>query len=141
VYEGDELKGTYATRAEARRVQQQLESEQTAGSELQRHFITKDKLGRVVIWAGRFHAAQAARPVGVELAVRVVGHSELVGTLEVGRCLRAQRFTTFNDPNIRFVADSDSIPGGPATNPWTSIFPKRKNRAASTTFLGQSTMT
>jgi hypothetical protein len=28
VYEGDELRGTYATRAEARRRQQQLESEQ-----------------------------------------------------------------------------------------------------------------
>jgi hypothetical protein len=39
VYEGDELKGTYATRAEARRLQQQLESQQTAGSEPQRHFI------------------------------------------------------------------------------------------------------
>ncbi len=24
----------------------------------------------------------------------------------------AQRFTTFNDPNTRFVSDSDSIPGG-----------------------------
>ena len=31
VYEGDELKGTYATRAEARRRQQQLESQQTVG--------------------------------------------------------------------------------------------------------------
>jgi hypothetical protein len=49
VYEGDELKGTYATRAEARRRQQQLESQQTVGSEPQRHFVIKDKLGRVVI--------------------------------------------------------------------------------------------
>jgi hypothetical protein len=32
VYEGEELKGTYATRAEARRAQQQLESE-AGGSE------------------------------------------------------------------------------------------------------------
>jgi hypothetical protein len=49
VYEGDELKGTYATRAEARRRQQQLESQQTAGSEPQRHFIIKDRLNRVVM--------------------------------------------------------------------------------------------
>jgi hypothetical protein len=48
VYKGDELKGTYATRAEARRAQQRLES-QAAGSEPQRHFIIKDKLGRIVI--------------------------------------------------------------------------------------------
>jgi hypothetical protein len=49
VYKGDELKGTYATRAEARRRQQQLESQQAAGSDPQRHFIIKDSLGRVVI--------------------------------------------------------------------------------------------
>ena len=49
VYEGDELKGTYATRAEARRRQQQLESQQAAGSEPQRHLIIKDSLDRVVI--------------------------------------------------------------------------------------------
>ena len=49
VYEGDELKGTYATRAEARRAQQRLESPQTAGSEPQRHFIIKDILGRIVM--------------------------------------------------------------------------------------------
>ena len=49
VYQGDELKGTYATRAEARRRQQQLESQQAAGSDPQRHFIIKDSLGRVVI--------------------------------------------------------------------------------------------
>jgi hypothetical protein len=48
VYEGDELKGTYATRAEARRRQQQLESQQTVGSEPQRIFIIKDVHGRVV---------------------------------------------------------------------------------------------
>ena len=49
VYERDELKGTYATRAEARRRQQQLESQQTAGSEPQRNFIIKDSLNRVVM--------------------------------------------------------------------------------------------
>jgi hypothetical protein len=49
VYEGDELKGTYATRAEARRRQQQLESQQTVGSEPQRNFIIKDSLNRVVM--------------------------------------------------------------------------------------------
>jgi hypothetical protein len=48
VYEGDELKGTYATRAEARRAQQRLES-QAAGSEPQRNFIIRDNLERVVI--------------------------------------------------------------------------------------------
>ena len=37
VYEGDELKGTYATRAEARRRQQQLEGQQAAGSGPVRH--------------------------------------------------------------------------------------------------------
>jgi hypothetical protein len=46
VYEGAELKGTYATRAEARRRQQQLES-QAAGT--QRNFIIKDSQRRVVI--------------------------------------------------------------------------------------------
>jgi hypothetical protein len=48
VYEGDELKGTYATRAEARRAQQRLES-QAAGSEPKRHFIIRDNLERVVM--------------------------------------------------------------------------------------------
>ena len=48
VYEGDELKGTYATRAEARRAQQRLES-QAAGSEPQRNFIIRDVLGHVVV--------------------------------------------------------------------------------------------
>jgi hypothetical protein len=38
------LKGTYATRAEARRAQQRF-----AESEPQRHFIILDSLGRVVI--------------------------------------------------------------------------------------------
>ena len=47
VYEGDRLLGTYATRAEARRKQQQLES-QADSSETQR-LIIKDKLGRVVL--------------------------------------------------------------------------------------------
>src|SRR3979409_1242232 len=41
VYEGDELKGTYATRAEARRAQQRLES-QAAGLAPQRNFIIRD---------------------------------------------------------------------------------------------------
>ena len=44
VYEGGELKGTYATRAEARRAQQRL-----AESEPDRHFIIKGLLDRVVI--------------------------------------------------------------------------------------------
>ncbi len=44
VYEGAELKGTYATRAEARRAQQRL-----AESEPDRHFIIRDVLDRVVI--------------------------------------------------------------------------------------------
>ena len=48
VYEGDQLKGTYATRAEARRAQQRLES-QAAGSEPQRNFIIRDNLERVVV--------------------------------------------------------------------------------------------
>jgi hypothetical protein len=47
VYEGDKLKGTYATRAEARR--RQLESQQAAGPEPERHFIIRDNLDRVVI--------------------------------------------------------------------------------------------
>ena len=44
VYEGEELKGTYATRAEARRAQQRLTE-----SEPERHFIIRDVLDRVVI--------------------------------------------------------------------------------------------
>jgi hypothetical protein len=48
VYEGEELKGTYPTRAEARRAQQRLES-QAAGSEPQRNFIIRDNLERVVM--------------------------------------------------------------------------------------------
>jgi hypothetical protein len=47
VFEGEELKGTYATRAEARRRQQQLES-QTEGSAPPRHFVIKDNLEQVV---------------------------------------------------------------------------------------------
>ena len=43
VYEGDECKGTYATRAEARRAQQRL-----AEAEPQRNFIIRDVLGDVV---------------------------------------------------------------------------------------------
>ena len=43
VYEGDELKGTYATRAEARRAQQRL------AEEPQCNFIIRDVLERVVI--------------------------------------------------------------------------------------------
>jgi hypothetical protein len=45
---GDELKGTYATRAEARRAQQRLES-QAAGSEPPLNFIIRDNLERVVM--------------------------------------------------------------------------------------------
>jgi hypothetical protein len=48
VYEGDELKGTYATRTEARRAQQRLES-QAAGLAPQRNFIIRDNLERVVM--------------------------------------------------------------------------------------------
>jgi hypothetical protein len=44
VYEGDELKGKYATRAEARRRQQQLESQHS-----NRHFIIKDRDGNVAV--------------------------------------------------------------------------------------------
>jgi hypothetical protein len=44
VYEGDELKGTYATRAEARRRQQQLESQHS-----NRHVIIKDRDGKVAV--------------------------------------------------------------------------------------------
>jgi hypothetical protein len=44
VYEGEELRGTYATRAEARRAQQRL-----AESKPDRHFIIRDLLDRVVI--------------------------------------------------------------------------------------------
>ena len=44
VYEGKELKGTYATRAEARRAQQRL-----AEAEPQRNFVIMDILERVVI--------------------------------------------------------------------------------------------
>ena len=44
VYESEKLKGTYATRAEARRAQQRL-----AESEPERHFIIRDVLDRVVI--------------------------------------------------------------------------------------------
>ena len=48
VYEGDECKGTYPTRAEARRAQQRLEGE-AAGSEPPRNFIIMDNLERVVM--------------------------------------------------------------------------------------------
>src|SRR4051812_41820599 len=48
VYEGEELKGTYATRAEARRAQQRFES-QAAGSVPRRNFIIRDNLERVVV--------------------------------------------------------------------------------------------
>ena len=44
VYEGDEPKGTYATRAEARWRQQQLESEHS-----NRHFIIKDRNGDIAV--------------------------------------------------------------------------------------------
>ena len=44
VYEGDECKGTYATRAEARRAQQRL-----AEAQPERNFVIMDVLERVVI--------------------------------------------------------------------------------------------
>ena len=43
VCEGDEVKGTYPTRAEARRAQQRL-----AEAEPQRNFVILDSLGHVV---------------------------------------------------------------------------------------------
>jgi hypothetical protein len=43
VYEGEECKGTYPTRAEARRAQQRL-----AQSEPERNFFIRDVLGDVV---------------------------------------------------------------------------------------------
>jgi hypothetical protein len=46
LYDGDVRVGTFATRAEARRKQQQLERE--VGSE-QRQFIVKDRQGRIVL--------------------------------------------------------------------------------------------
>jgi hypothetical protein len=45
VYEGDELRGTYATRAEARRRQQQLESEQATRPEPHHHVRIEDNSG------------------------------------------------------------------------------------------------
>jgi hypothetical protein len=47
VFEGEDLKGTYATRAEARRRQQQLES-QAEVSEPRHRVIIKDNLDQVV---------------------------------------------------------------------------------------------
>ena len=44
VYEGDEVKGAYPTRAEARRAQQRF-----ADAEPQRDFVIRDVLERVVI--------------------------------------------------------------------------------------------
>ena len=46
LYDDQKLLGTYETRAEARRKQQQLERE--AGSE-QPQIVIKDKLGRIVL--------------------------------------------------------------------------------------------
>jgi len=46
LYDDQKLIGTYETRAEARRKQQQLERE--AGSE-QPQIVIKDKLGRIVL--------------------------------------------------------------------------------------------
>jgi hypothetical protein len=48
LYDGDKLIGTYLTRSEARRKQQQLESE--PGSERPEFVIIKDKRGRIVLW-------------------------------------------------------------------------------------------
>jgi hypothetical protein len=47
VYEGDELRGTYATRAEARRRQQQLESAQANDPNPARHCSIKDRNGHL----------------------------------------------------------------------------------------------
>ena len=44
VYEDDKPRGTYKTRAEARRRQQQLESEHS-----NRHFIIKDRNGDIAV--------------------------------------------------------------------------------------------
>jgi hypothetical protein len=52
VFEGEEVKGTYTTRAEARRRQQQLES-QAEESEPPHRFIIKDK-SRLVTKPQRF---------------------------------------------------------------------------------------
>ena len=46
VYEGDKPRGTYKTRAEARRRQQQLEREQSNLPEPHRHISIKDRHGR-----------------------------------------------------------------------------------------------
>ena len=44
VYEGNEVKGTYPTRAEARRAQQRL-----AEAEPQRNFVIMDVFGHIVL--------------------------------------------------------------------------------------------
>jgi hypothetical protein len=49
VYEDDKPRGTYKTRAEARRRQQQLESEQSNRPEPHPHFSIKDRHGRVAM--------------------------------------------------------------------------------------------
>jgi hypothetical protein len=50
VYEGDELRGTYETRAEARRRQQHLESDQSEGLEKpHRRVRIEDNSGHVVM--------------------------------------------------------------------------------------------
>jgi hypothetical protein len=49
VYEDDKPRGTYKTRAEARRRQQQLESEQANRPEPHPHFSIKDRHGRVAM--------------------------------------------------------------------------------------------
>ncbi len=46
VYEGDKQRGTYKTRAEARRRQQELEREESSRSEPHRHISIKDRHGR-----------------------------------------------------------------------------------------------
>ena len=65
VYEGEELKGTYATRAEARRAQQRL-----AEAEPQKNFVIKDVLERVVIRGPATAAPNPPRsaPAGIELS-------------------------------------------------------------------------
>jgi predicted alpha/beta superfamily hydrolase len=49
VYEGEELRGSYETRAEARRRQQQLESEQANRLEPHRHVRIEDNSGDAAV--------------------------------------------------------------------------------------------
>ena len=59
VYEGEECKGTYPTRAEARRAQQRL-----AEAEPQRNFVIRDLQGEVVSLLAATHAPNPPRSAG-----------------------------------------------------------------------------